>query len=113
MIEALQPKLTFKELVAGAGGKCGSTYIDREFIEWMKEKFGDAYNNLPDQKKGPASRLMMDFEGHKRDFGKSDTAGKCYEMVCLMQGVEDSDYYEEGTVKIYEYVYTLRLRGIS
>ncbi|EME38937.1 hypothetical protein DOTSEDRAFT_83580 [Dothistroma septosporum NZE10] len=101
-IESVTPKLTFKELVVGTGGKCGSTYIDRGFIKWMETQFGDAYMNLSWQKRGPASRLMKEFEGHKRDFGNSQDPGKYYEMPCLMRDAKESKYYEEeGIVKIY------------
>ena len=62
------------------GGKCGSTYIDREFIKWMENKFGNAYTSLSLIKKGPASRFMKDFESHKRDFGKTKDPTRYYEM---------------------------------
>lgn len=43
----------------------------------MEHMFEDAYINLSWEKRGPASRLMKDFEGAKRDFGKSDDATMC------------------------------------
>ncbi|KAK4609911.1 Heat shock protein 12B [Fulvia fulva] len=101
-IESITPKLSFKGLVVGTGGKCGSTYIDRGFIKWMEQKFGDAYMNLSWQKRGPASRLMKDFEGHKRDFGNSQDPDKYYKMQCFMRDAEDSKYYDDdGVVRIY------------
>jgi hypothetical protein len=87
------------------GGKCGSTYIDRRFIEWMENKFGRAYTNLNWEKRGPASRFMKDFEGHKRDFGKSTGATDYYEMSLVMDA-PDSDHYDrdDALVKLYEFV---------
>ncbi|KAK5719921.1 hypothetical protein LTR15_007194 [Elasticomyces elasticus] len=103
-IAALEPKLSFEELLVGSGGKCGSTYIDRNFIKWMEKRFGDSYTRLAWDKRGPASIFMKDFESHKRDFGTPRSASDCYEMTLVMDGVQDSKYYETQTseVKIYE-----------
>ncbi|KXS95922.1 hypothetical protein AC578_5199 [Pseudocercospora eumusae] len=94
-ITGISPNLAFKELVVGTGGKCGSTYIDREFIRWMENKFGNAYKDLSWEKRGPASRLMKDFEAIKRDFGKSDDHLRIYEAQVYMRDAPDSDYYDE------------------
>lgn len=101
-ITAITPKLAFKELIVGNGGKCGSTYIDREFIKWMETKFGNAYTSLSWEKRGPASRLMKDFEGHKRDFGKSRDVRRVYELQVFMKKATDSTCYDEdeGIVKL-------------
>ena len=94
--------------VKAIGAKCGSTYIDREFIKWMEQKFGNSYRKLSWDKKGPRSRFMKEFEGHKRDFGKHnlDDTLRYYEMPLLMKDVPESRHYDEesGLVKIYEYV---------
>lgn len=84
------------------GGKCGSTYIDRLFINWMEERFGAAYTRLAWAKRGPSSTFMNNFEGIKQDFGS--TTSKSYEMHLVMQGVSDSDHYDtsEWNVKISE-----------
>ncbi|CZT22028.1 related to hsp70 protein [Ramularia collo-cygni] len=101
-INAVLPKLTFEELVVGTGGKCGSTYIDREFIKWMAGKFGPAYTNLSWEKRGPASRFMKDFEGFKRNF-KTESSTRCCEAQLFMKGLGDSHYYDadESAVKIH------------
>lgn len=69
----------------------------------MEKKFGTAYTNLKWDKRGPASRLMKDFEGHKRDFGKSKDAKRYYEMQVTLKNVPESKYYDEddGIVKIF------------
>ncbi|GIZ37993.1 hypothetical protein CKM354_000142000 [Cercospora kikuchii] len=102
-ITGISPQLTFEELLVGTGGKCGSTYIDREFIKWMETKFGSAYTNLSWEKRGPASRLMKDFEGAKRDFGKSNDTSMYWELTALMRGAPDSRFYdqEDGIVNVY------------
>lgn len=101
-ITAITPKLAFKELIVGNGGKCGSTYIDREFIKWMEARFGKAYTLLSWDKRGPASRLMKDFEGHKRDFGKSQDVRRVYELQLFMKTAPDSQFYDEdeGIVRL-------------
>jgi hypothetical protein len=86
------------------GGKCGSTYIDRLFIRWMKETFGPSYTNLGWEKRGPGSPLMKAFEGHKKDFGTSVTTWASYEMPLVMRDVPESRYYNESEceVRIYQ-----------
>lgn len=104
-ITATEPALTFDELVVGIGGKCGSTYVDREFIKWMETTFKGFYTDLKWANRGPTSSLMKAFEGVKRDAGKSKDPRKYHEMVCVMPGLdEDSEHYEANTysVKIYE-----------
>lgn len=45
--------LVFEEPVEGAGGKCGSAFIDRRFHHlWMSQKFGLAFDTLNSRKKG-------------------------------------------------------------
>lgn len=69
----------------------------------MEKRFGTAYTDLSWEKKGPASRFMREFEGHKRDFGKSTDSAKYYEMMLVMDA-PDSKYYDksESLVKLFE-----------
>ncbi|KAK2834840.1 hypothetical protein FQN49_006865 [Arthroderma sp. PD_2] len=64
-----EPKLEFEELCVGIGGKCGSTYIDRNFNQWMQDTFGEEYTSVPMRLRGPGSRFMNSFESAKRNFG--------------------------------------------
>lgn len=75
------------------GGKCGSTNIDRLFHQWMKQKFGAAFESLAYEKKGPGSRFMKDFESRKRDFGSSLLADSC-EVMLPMSNVPESTFYD-------------------
>ena len=70
----------------------------------MGNKFGAAFTSLDWSKKGPASRFMKDFEGHKRDFGKNNDPRKKYELQLYMRGVPESAYYndDEGLVQLYK-----------
>lgn len=104
-ITSVAPKLTFEELVVGAGGKCGSTHIDREFVKWMTAKFGHGYTSLLPMDRGPASDLMKQFENHKKNFGKEiPEPYEAYEIYKVgMSGVKESINYDEddGTIKLY------------
>ncbi|KAF7196935.1 Heat shock 70 kDa protein 12B [Pseudocercospora fuligena] len=92
-ITAIDPKLSFKELLVGTGGKCGSTYIDRKFVRWMEDKFEDAYANLGPDKRGPASETMIKFENHKKKFSNKHR-NKVYRVPCHMAKAEESINYE-------------------
>ncbi|KXT06267.1 hypothetical protein AC578_9157 [Pseudocercospora eumusae] len=94
-IAALAPKLQFKELQTGTGGKCGSTWIDRNFMVWMEQKFGKAYTDLSLEIRGPTSCFMKDFEGFKRDFGKSNNPAKRYKLRLSLRGVARSRNYDD------------------
>jgi hypothetical protein len=94
-------------MLTALGGKCGSTYIDRQFVKWMERKFGSKYTSLPWSARGPASNFMKAFESYKRDFGVSLGSSQWYDLPLVMNGVSDPQYYDEDTsdVKLYEYVW--------
>ena len=100
---ALDPVLEFEELVEGIGGKCGSTYIDRELITWMSRMFGSKFDSLPFEKIGPGSRFMREFQSQKHDFGYTDERNKQYETTLVMPRAGDGEFYDsdESTVKFY------------
>lgn len=105
-IKQVYPRLEFEELVEGIGGKCGSTYIDREFHKWMSNNFGAQYDQLRAEKTGPGSRFMKDFEQHKHDFGSSKNLDDPYEVNLVMHGAGSSQFYDpdESVVKLNGYV---------
>lgn len=51
-----------------SGCKSGSTAIDRRFIAYMHETFGESFATLEDEKRGPGSKFMYAFESEKRSF---------------------------------------------
>lgn len=63
------------------GAKCGATAIDRRFVQWMKQQFGDAYTRLDLKKRGPGSRFMRDFEFRKKNFGGRDQDKDDFEVA--------------------------------
>ncbi|KAF8848716.1 Hsp70 family protein-like protein [Acephala macrosclerotiorum] len=92
--------LQFEELCEGIGGKCGSTFIDRNFHKLMSEKFGAAFDNVSAAKKGPGSGFMEDFETIKSDF-KDSIRDDVVELTLKMD-LEESESYDpdDGTIKL-------------
>jgi hypothetical protein len=77
------------------GGKCGSTYIDRNLQSLLSKRFGAPYDTLPITLKGPGSRFMQSFEESKRDFGRDDDDNSVRELTDLKLDIPDSKFYDE------------------
>lgn len=120
----VEPRLEFDELYVGVGrmhplsrrrkptmlirrlgGKCGSTYIDRNLHAFLSERFGSAFDEVPDAQKGPGSKFMTCFEMVKRDFGRNEERD-VVELSPLRLDTEDSFCYdeEERMVILTQYV---------
>lgn len=103
------PRLQFQEVCVGAGAKCGSTYIDRNFNTWMANKFGEAYLSLSQKKRGAGSAFMRSFETQKKTFG-SKLLGrgdqKYIEIDHIAMDVPSSSCYDndEAVVNLTWYV---------
>ncbi|QSZ31534.1 hypothetical protein DSL72_001101 [Monilinia vaccinii-corymbosi] len=93
-IVQVQPYLSFDELCVGIGGKCGSTYIDRNLHSLLSKRFGSAFDNLPVGQTGPGSRFMAAFELLKRDFGRNNEREEV-ELGPLNLDVPDSAHFDE------------------
>ncbi|OCT47560.1 Hsp70 family protein [Cladophialophora carrionii] len=96
------PSLKLSEKCRGTGLKCGSTSIDRQFVQWMTKQFGQAYTKIDMRKRGPGSTFMKSFEGVKKNFGFKDVDKLHFEvgpleMECVASPKYDDD---EETVKI-------------
>ncbi len=77
-----------------AGGKCGSTYIDRNLHTLLSTRFGSSFDDLEFEQKGPGSKFMMSFEQCKRDFGMSDDRD-IGEIGPIKLDLPDSEHYDE------------------
>ncbi|KAK8190110.1 hsp70-like protein [Phyllosticta capitalensis] len=106
-ILSAQPALRFEELAGcvGAGAKCGSTYIDRNFNAWMTKTFGKAFTDLPQKRRGPGSAFMNSFETQKRAFGSKTLGRANYKHIQvdhINMAVPASSSYDpdDATVKI-------------
>ncbi|KAJ4213220.1 hypothetical protein NW759_011064 [Fusarium solani] len=67
-VQSISPRLKLRELCVGGGGKCGGTFVDRNFHALMEKRFGEAFTSLDPEMTGPGSRFMDQFEMAKRDF---------------------------------------------
>ncbi|KAG4415113.1 hypothetical protein IFR04_011750 [Cadophora malorum] len=93
-IVEVEPRLEFDELYVGVGGKCGSTYIDRNLHAFLLDRFGSAFDEVSDAQKGPGSQFMTCFEMVKRDFGRNEEQDTV-ELSPLRLNTEDSSWYDE------------------
>ncbi|EHK17268.1 uncharacterized protein TRIVIDRAFT_134471, partial [Trichoderma virens Gv29-8] len=73
-IEKLRPTLTLRETVVGVAGKCGGTYVDRNLLKLLSERFGEAFKSLTPEEIGPGSSFMDAFESKKKDFRMKNPA---------------------------------------
>lgn len=98
-IKATAPIMRFEELCMGTGGKCGSTYIDRNFSQWMIMKFGNAFTSVPFNKRCPGSRFMDAFESAKRNFDDPHDRRKI-KIWPLVMNADDSSHYDNAEATV-------------
>lgn len=55
-------------ITVSSAGKCGGTYVDRNLLKLLSERFGEAFTSLPPEEIGPGSNFMDSFESKKKDF---------------------------------------------
>ncbi|KAL7934660.1 actin-like ATPase domain-containing protein [Trichoderma chlorosporum] len=72
-IERTEPTLILRETAVGVAGKCGGTYVDRNLLKLLAERFGPAFTTLPFEEVGPGSDFMDAFESKKKDFKMEDS----------------------------------------
>ncbi|KAK8152019.1 hypothetical protein BC567DRAFT_253272 [Phyllosticta citribraziliensis] len=68
VVQCCEPGFKFQEVCAGEGGKCGGSFVDRKFDEWMTKTFGKKYTELSPKYRGPGSAMMESFERAKQRF---------------------------------------------
>jgi hypothetical protein len=106
-VQQVEPSPIFEEICVGIGGKCGATAIDRSLQELMSTRFGDAWNSIAIQRKGPGSHFMNRWEIVKRQLGDPGD-DRTYTLGPLnLKGVPESKWYdeEEGMVRLTKLVY--------
>ncbi|KAK8160418.1 hypothetical protein IWX90DRAFT_487938 [Phyllosticta citrichinensis] len=70
-VKSLRPP-RFEEACRGDGGQFGALMINRNFENWMEEKFEKQYTAIATGQRGSYSRMMASFEAAKQDFGSED-----------------------------------------
>ncbi|KAK8235175.1 hsp70-like protein [Phyllosticta capitalensis] len=95
-------QLEFQELIAGEGGPYGSTFVDRNFENWMCKEFKSCYTSLSRRKRGLGSGMMQSFEKAKLNFGPKTMEKNAKVKIenVDMVGVQESKFYdpEEHTI---------------
>ncbi|KAK5120261.1 hypothetical protein LTR85_006467 [Meristemomyces frigidus] len=89
------PRLEFEEIVVGDGKACGSTFVDRNLHALMRERFGQAFDDVEPRRKGPGSRFMNQWESVKRSFGQSGSYLTKEIGPLNMRGVFTSEWYDD------------------
>ncbi|KAK3897524.1 hypothetical protein C8A05DRAFT_19735 [Staphylotrichum tortipilum] len=92
------PSLAFDEICVGIDLDC-STYIDRNFLNLMAQRFGVAFETVPPKRKGPGSEFMASFEKAKQSFGSSDSASFDIYPIDL-QGNVPQEHYDEDEAAV-------------
>jgi hypothetical protein len=82
------------------GGKCGSTYIDRNFFQLMTSRFGSSFQDVPLRRKGPGSEFMVSFEKAKQSFGTSENETFEVYPIDMQPGDWNQDYYDEDEAAV-------------
>ncbi|KAF2429183.1 actin-like ATPase domain-containing protein [Tothia fuscella] len=85
---------TYEELVVGEGGKCGSTYVDRQFHHWLASRFGKNFTKLGFEQIGPGSDMMKEFEQLKIDFETDHDEDVDFRVPLVMADVGHSEFYK-------------------
>jgi len=68
-VRSVSPYFQVEEATIGTGDKCGSTFIDRSFKDWLKKKLGVTdYSRIKKEKLMSGSKIMNEFETLKTTF---------------------------------------------
>ncbi|ATY64025.1 Hsp70 family [Cordyceps militaris] len=97
-VEEVQPLLKLREIAVGIAGKCGATFIDRNFLKLMAERFGEAFTSLDPEQIGPGSTFMDQFEQKKKDFSHNNVSHRAHRISLYMPALKRSP----RTEKFYE-----------
>ncbi|CAG9983343.1 unnamed protein product [Clonostachys byssicola] len=103
-IQRTHPTLKLREVAVGAAGKCGGTFVDRNFFKLMVERFGEAFTSLGADQIGPASSFMDQFELKKKDFSMKNPSKRPHRLVLPMPSLqltpEIQKYYEKRSSSV-------------
>ncbi|KAM3433684.1 hypothetical protein MY4824_005810 [Beauveria thailandica] len=97
-IEEVQPLLKLREIAVGIAGKCGATFVDRNFFKLMADRFGEAFTDLDPEQIGPGSTFMNQFEQRKKDFSRGNVSRRAHRIPLFMPAMN----YTSETEKFYE-----------
>ncbi|RSL66600.1 hypothetical protein CEP54_003636 [Fusarium duplospermum] len=93
-VQSTSPKLKLRELCVGGGGKCGGTFVDRNFYDLMEKRYGKAFTSLDPIMTGPGSHFMVQFETAKRDFSLKNRRKGPTRLLLPMTPTPEAHYDE-------------------
>ncbi|OAA77585.1 Hsp70 family protein [Akanthomyces lecanii RCEF 1005] len=123
-IEEVQPRLKLGEIAVGNGkykqslnffffresdpdfaaGKCGATFVDRNFRQLMADRFGEAFTSLDSEMTGPGSAFMNQLEQRKKDFSCRNPSRRAYRLSLhipkLKRNRATEKYYERRSSSV-------------
>lgn len=106
-VEEAQPLLKLREIAVGIGrkscfpcpfyviltislaGKCGGSYVDRNFFKLLARRFGDAFTALRPEQIGPGSPFMDQFEQKKKDFSVKTPNKRALRIPLFMPNLQN------------------------
>jgi len=91
---------SLKELCAASGGPWGGTYVDKNYIDWLKEMFGEAaIERLKRESMGDYFDIVRELESKKTRSIASDSD----DLITLRVSASLKKYHEEAEKnKLYQ-----------
>lgn len=108
---------TFKTELVGkpTSDKCGSSYIDLSFKQWLRKEIGEKNYNILDESSvgrrinmssaegGPLRMIMAAFEAHKKLFTRDTQASFKIDLPPALQNLTVGTYVQDGELTITRY----------
>jgi hypothetical protein len=110
-VKQIAPNLELEQMTIPTGAKCGASFINRTFREWLQEELGDEYYSQLDPRSdserisahategGAMRRLMQAFELQKKDF-KGASPDMQIELPPPLHKINIPGRVEEGILTI-------------
>ncbi|KAL7936119.1 actin-like ATPase domain-containing protein [Trichoderma chlorosporum] len=94
-VEETHPTLKLREITVGVAGKCGGTFVDRNLLKLLANRFGDAFTSLGPEQIGPGSAFMDQFELKKKDFSMKTPSTRAHRLILPMPNLRITSLLEK------------------
>ena len=105
------PNFRVEEATVGAGDKCGATFINRNFQNWLEKRLGEKIlANVPASKHREGSPILREFEEAKMAFDGS--VGETF-LTLPSEALVENDLsrgIEDGELLMTRYAYFFHFR---
>ncbi|KAF2729144.1 actin-like ATPase domain-containing protein, partial [Polyplosphaeria fusca] len=110
-VDRLDPNLDIRMMTVPIGSNCGSSYINRDFQDWLRSILGDEYYSQLDPRtdaqrisghamEGAKMReLMQSFEFHKKAFNSFSEETKL-DLPSPLDNIDIEGYVESGELTV-------------